>query len=84
MLQNLIESRDNALENYSTSESVKNLGLYNKSVNNLKKYITDNNIADNNIIDTLRDEYNSLSRMVSRGTFDLTGVDDYNTDFEVD
>lgn len=84
MLQNLIELRNTALENYSISESIKDLGLYNKSVNNLQKHITDNNIEYSKSIDILADESDSLSRKISKKTFDLSNVNEYNTDFEID
>lgn len=85
ILEELIDWRDTCLTNYYLNDSVLNLGLYNKSVNNIKKLLELTGIKYDGIIDMLDNDYGHIIREYSdKETFDLTDINEYNTDFEVD
>lgn len=91
MLNELIQNRDNTMHNYYLEESIKNLGLYNRSVNIMTDYVNSdeyiieaNGVAYSGIIDIMQHEYDGLTREIITEKLDISDVDLYTIDFELD
>lgn len=91
MLNELIQNRDNTMHNYYLEESIKNLGLYNRSVNLMTDYVNSDKYAIeangkvySGIIDTMQHEYDGLTREAITEKLDISDVDLYTIDFELD
>jgi hypothetical protein len=93
MLRELIEIRDNALNEYCLTECTKNLGLYNRAVNNLTEYLNSQQYLDDvttnrelftGDVDPHATDYESLGREKPTDIIDISDIDVYNLDFELE
>jgi hypothetical protein len=92
MLNELIEIRNIALDNYYLTENKQQLGLYNKAVTNLKNYLDSQEYLDTyhngsrfiGIIDPLKTDNISISKIKDENKIDISDVDMYTIDFELD
>jgi hypothetical protein len=92
MLNELIEIRNIALDNYYLTENKQQLGLYNKAVKNLKNYLDSQEYLDtyhnghrfSGIIDPLEVDCISISKIKDENKIDISDVDMYTIDFELD
>lgn len=83
MLTNLIENRDNAMNEYYLYECTKNLGLYNRAVDVLSKYVDENNINFEGVINPMDNDYKNLTREFAPDDIDISDIDIYNLDFDI-
>lgn len=82
MLESLVAKRNELLNNYYMQESIFNLGLYNKSVKDLKNYIAENDVKYDGSIDPKQVEFDAVSReKYFEGDLDLSLLDLENIDY---
>jgi hypothetical protein len=84
MLKELVAKRDEALNNYYLTDSVLNLGLYNRSVKMLFDYINDYGVKYDGVIDILAEEYGDIKREKNFEKIDISDIDVYNVNFDDD
>lgn len=92
MLNELIGTRNTALENYYLTESKQWLGMYNKAVTNLETYLDSreyqtthfNGSRFNGIINPLQADSISLFKIKDEDNLDISDVDMYTVDFDLD
>lgn len=92
MLNELITTRNTALDNYYLTESKLQLGLYNKAVKNLENYLNSqeylttylNGSRFKGITDTLQADSISLFKIKDEDNLDISDVDMYTVDYELD
>lgn len=93
MLKDLIEIRDIAMHEYYLTQSTKQLGLYNKSIKNLKNYLTSqeyfNEVESSNSIftgevDPMNFDSQSLTKIKHEFSLDISDVDMHTVDYELD
>lgn len=92
MLNELVDIRDIALHNYYLTESKQQLGLYNKAVKNLESYLDSqeylntyhNGSRFKGIIDPLEADNITITRIKDENNLDISDVDMYTVDYELD
>lgn len=92
MLNELVEIRNIALENYYLTESKQQLGLYNKAVKNLENYLQSqeylstyhNGSRFKGIINPLKADSIQYFKIKDENELDISDVDMYTVDYELD
>jgi hypothetical protein len=92
MLNELVEMRDSAMNDYCLTECVKSLGLYKRAVTNLTDYLNSQEYLDDvtksgkffvGDVDPLAKDYDCLSREKPTDIIDISDIDVYNLDFDL-
>lgn len=92
MLNELIGTRNTALDNYYLTESKLQLGLYNKAVTNLENYLNSqeyltthfNGSRFKGILNPLEADSISLFKIKDENSIDISDVDMYTVDFDLE
>lgn len=85
-LQDLLDQRDEYLNQYYLTDNLKWLGMYNGVVSDIELYLLSNDIEYTKPVDTYRAEYGFLTHehSIDEEPLDISTIDTYNLDFEID
>ena len=92
MLNELVDIRDVALNNYYLTESKLELGLYNKAVKNLQSYLDSQEYLDTyhnghrfkGLVNPHEEDSISLFKIKDENKIDISDVDMYTVDYDLD